>query len=65
MRDEREPDGTPLEDKSCGEAKPGIIERASLEDFVCAILDEAIEIRNADAAAQESERDLINDAYKK
>ena len=36
-----------------------------LEDFICAILDEAIELRNADAAAQESVRDLINDAYKK
>jgi hypothetical protein len=36
-----------------------------LEDFVCAILDAAIENRNADVMAQGSVRDLIDDAQSK
>lgn len=39
--------------------------QSSLEDFICKILDAAIENKNADALAQESVRGLIDDAHKK
>jgi hypothetical protein len=57
--------GEDLQSPSCGEIMLGDIDaQPSLEDFLCKILDAAIENRNADAIAQESVRALINDAHK-